>query len=187
MLIDHLDRDFGARVSDSDDEHRPFFELRRVAVLAGMELVNAGVQLVGERRHPGGLVGCHRHDDVLSLEDPVACFDDEMAAVPRQPIDSDAGPNRELEPCGVGLEVVGHVVLRRERLRRAGEIHPRQGVEAGGCEEAKRVPALSPRVADPLVGVEDHEGEVPPGQVVADGETCLSPADDYGREALSSE
>jgi hypothetical protein len=50
VLLDHVDCDLGARVTDPDHEHRPFSELRRVPVLAGMELVDAGVELVGEGR-----------------------------------------------------------------------------------------------------------------------------------------
>ena len=71
-------------------------------------------------------------------------------------------------------------------MRRAGERHSRQGVVAGGREEAERVPPLAPGVADPLVGVEDQEGEVPLGEVVPDREACLSTAQDQGLDALGS-
>ena len=91
----HLDRDLSAGVPDSDDEYRPFLKLRGVPVLAGMELRDARIELVRERRRSGDLMACHRDHHVLSREEPVARFDDEMAAVPGQPIDSDAGSNRE--------------------------------------------------------------------------------------------
>ena len=53
VLLDHLDRDLGARVPGSNDEHPALLELRRVPVLAGMELHDARVELARERRHAG--------------------------------------------------------------------------------------------------------------------------------------
>ena len=83
---------------------------------------------------------------------------DQEAAVPaRDPVHRDAGPDRQREPPGVGLEVVGHLVLGRERVARGRERHAVEPVEAGRREQAERVPALPPGVADPLVGLEDHE------------------------------
>ena len=75
VALDHLDRDLGARVPDSDDEHRSCAKLRRVPVLARMELDDARVELVHEGRHPGNLLASHRHDHVLCLEAPVARLD----------------------------------------------------------------------------------------------------------------
>ena len=49
---------------------------------------------------------------------------------------------------------------------------------------AKRVPALSPRVADSRVGVQDHERPISLRQVVAHGEARLAASDDHGLEAL---
>ena len=72
-------------------------------------------------------------------------------------------------------------------MSRAGEGHAWQGVVAGGCEQAKRVPTGAPRVADALVCVEDHEREIVPGEVVADGETCLASAHDDSLDALCSD
>lgn len=44
-------------------------------------------------------------------------------------------------------------------------------------------PPLAPGVADPLLGVQDHERPLPPGQVVS-RQTGLTAADDHGFEAL---
>ncbi len=44
----------------------------RIDVLAGVELHDAGIQLGGERRHPGPLERRHRDDDVLGLERLIA-------------------------------------------------------------------------------------------------------------------
>src|ERR671924_479961 len=40
-------RDLGARVADSNDEHRPFLELRGIPVFAAVELDDACVELIG--------------------------------------------------------------------------------------------------------------------------------------------
>ena len=85
VLLDHLDRDLAARVPCSDDEHRPLSELSGAAVLAGVELDDARVELGRERRQPGNAVACHRNDHVLGLEDAIACLDHEAAAVPGHP------------------------------------------------------------------------------------------------------
>ena len=83
VLLDDFDGDLAARVSGSDDEHRPFLELRGVPVLAGVELDDAWVELIGECGHPGDLVASHRYNDVVSLEAPVPRLDHEAGAVSR--------------------------------------------------------------------------------------------------------
>ena len=83
VLLDDLDGDLAARVSGSDDEHAPFLELRGVAVLAGVELDDAWVELIGECGYPGDLVASHRDDDVVSLEASVPRVDHEGSAVSR--------------------------------------------------------------------------------------------------------
>ena len=61
--------------------------------------------------------------------------------------------------------------------RRVG--HPGEPIEAGGSEEAKRVPALAPGVADPLVGLQDHVRQAMAGQEVPGRESRLAGADDH--------
>ena len=73
----------------------------------------------------------------------------------------------QLEARRVGLEVVAHLVLRREVVARRRELHPDQAVELGGREQAQRVPALAPGVADALGRVQDHEAQAALAQVVA--------------------
>ena len=149
-----------------------------------MQLDDARIELRGEGRHPRDLVARHRHHHVLGPEPPVAGRNHEPVPVPRQPVDPDAGTNRQFEARGVGLEVVGHLVLGGERLGRGGEGHPRQPAEASGGEQAKRVPALAPGVADPLVRVEDHEADTTLRQVVPDREAGLAAADDNGLDTF---
>ena len=96
----------------------------------------------------------------------------------------DAGSNRQIESGSVGLEVVGHLVLRGKRHGGRGEAPARQPVVSGRGEQAKRVPALAPGVTDSLVGVQDYERTALLLQVVADREACLATADDHGLEVL---
>ena len=56
-------------------------ELRGVPVLAGVELDDAWVELIGERGYPGDLVASHRYNDVVSLEALVPSLDHEAGAV----------------------------------------------------------------------------------------------------------
>ena len=184
VLLRPLDGDLGAGVPDSDDEHRPSWSCEGFRYSPEWSWTMRGSSSCANAGTRGTWWLRHRYDHVVSLEPPVARLDDEAAAVPRQPVHPDAGSNREPEPCRVRLEVVGHLVLGGEHVRRAGEGHARQGVVAGGREEAKRVPPLPPGVADPLVGVEDDEGEIPLGEVVPDCEARLAAAHYQGLDAL---
>jgi hypothetical protein len=69
----------------------------------------------------------------------------------------------------------------------AREGHAVQPVEPSRGEEAQRIPSRAPNVADALGGVDDEEGDVAAGEVVADREACLPAADDEGVDALDVE
>jgi hypothetical protein len=155
-----------------------------VPVLAGMELNDARIELTGEGRHPGALVCCHRHHDILRLEEPVARLDDEAAAISGQPIYLDAASDRELEPRRVRLQVVGHLVLAGKRVPRPGERQTREGVVTGRRKEPERVPPRSPRVADAFARVENHARETSFRQVVPHRQPSLPAADDHRLDTL---
>ena len=152
-----LQTDLAARVSDADDQDTAASELRRIAIVRGVQLEDARIEVRGERGHPGLLVAAHRDHHVVRLEPGAVRDDGEAVAVPLQSFDPDAGANREVVMDGVGLKVVSHLVLGRESIGRPGKRHPGQRVVARGTEQAKRVPARTPGVADALMRVEDHE------------------------------
>ena len=179
-----LERDLRPRVAGPHDQDVAVPQLGRVAVLGGVELDDAGVELGGEGGHPGALVVGHRHHHVVGLPAPLAGRHHQPAVPPRQPVHPDPGLDRQPEPVRVGLQVVGHLVLGRERPGRTRERHPGQPAVAGRGEQPQRVPAVAPGVPDPLVGVEDHEGPAPPGQVVADREPGLAASDDHRLDLL---
>jgi len=56
----------------------------------------------------------------------------------------------------VHQEVCHHLGLGQEGVGRGRERHPVEPVETGGGEQAQRIPALAPGVADAGLGVEDH-------------------------------
>ena len=63
----------------------------------------------------------------------------------------------------------------------------RQAVEAivaGGGEESQRVPPLSPDIANPRLGIQNHEREVSAGEMITDGQPRLAAANDDGLHAL---
>jgi hypothetical protein len=64
------------------------------------------------------------------------------------------------------------------------EGHPWESTVATGREQAEGVPSVPPGIADPVIGVEDHEREPTSRQVVSDREAGLAAADDDGPEAL---
>src|SRR5215208_7001036 len=142
------------------------------------------MKLVGEGGDLRYLVGARRDDHVFRFELAVAGCNYEAIALPGESVHLDAGTNGQIESGGVGFEIVGHLVLRGERQSGGGEAPALQSVVAGRGEQAERVPALAPGVTDPLVGVQDHEGQVPLCQVVPCGETCLTTTDDHSIEML---
>ena len=179
-----LERDLRPRVAGPHDQDVAVPQLGRVAVFGGVELDDAGVELGGEGGHPGALVVGHRHHHVAGLPAPVAGRHLQPAVPPRQPVHPDPGLDGQPEPVRVVLQVVGHLVLGRERPGRTRERHPGQPAVAGRGEQPHRVPAVAPGVPDPLVGVEDQEGPAPPGQVVADREPGLAASDDHRLDLL---
>jgi len=112
-----LGGDLGPRVARSYHQDDAVVELGGVAVAGGVELDDAGIKLVSERRHPGDLVGRHGDHHVVGLEPPVARRDHE-------PVYPDAGADRQLEACRVGLQVVGHLSLWGNEWAGAGNGSP---------------------------------------------------------------
>ena len=186
MRAYNLERDLGTRVPNAHDQDAPFPQLGRTSVVARMQLHDARVEIAGVGGDRGRMVGARRDHDVIGLEPPVPGGDDVPLPKPGQAVDAHPRADGELESLRVCLEVVGHLVLRRERQGGRGEAQPLQAVVACGREQAKGVPARAPRVADPLVRVQDHERSVARRQVVSHGEAGLAAADDHRLEAFGA-
>ena len=132
-----------------------------------MQLHDARIQVGGEGGNPGTVVRARCHDDLVGLEPAVAGRHDVPIPLPGEAVDPQPRSNREIELGRIGFEVVGHVVLAGKRPGRRGEGPAREPVVARGREQSKRVPPLAPGVADPLVRVQDHEGQTARRQVVS--------------------
>jgi hypothetical protein len=113
--------DLRARVGRSDDEHVAGGDLVGVAVLGAVQLGDRVAQLIGDRRYVGALVGARGDDHPrgfvharlgLHAIAAIRWFERAHAAVVS---------DRQLEPLGVLLEVVGDGVLAWVVLRVAGE------------------------------------------------------------------
>jgi hypothetical protein len=131
-----------------------------------VELVDGGRQA---RRHGGDARPLERaggHHDVLRLDPPAGGVEHEPRAVPRQPPDARRRAHRQLEPLGVPLQVVGHLVLVGEVAGGRRERHAGEPAERGRREEAERVPAPAPHVAHAPLGVEDHEVDAARGELL---------------------
>ena len=176
--------DLGAGVSGANHQDATLAELRRAQVLAGVELHDPRIELGGEVRDPGGLVGARCHHHVVGLEPPVTRGDDVPPVLSGDAVHVHAGPYREIEARRVGFEVVGHLVPGWERPGGRGERPARQAVVPGGSEQAQRVPALAPGVPSALARLQDHELLTPPAQVIAHREARLPAADDHCLETL---
>src|SRR5918994_2372092 len=149
-----------------------------------MELHDARMEIVCEGWNLRDLVGARRDDHVFRFETAVAGCNDESISLPEESTHLDAGSNRQIESGSVGFEVVGHLVLGGKRHGGRGEAPARQPVVSGRGEQAKRVPALAPSVAGPLVGIQDYERATLLLQVVADREACLAATDNHSLEVL---
>src|SRR5258706_536899 len=151
-----LDRDLGPGVARPHDQRRTLAQLGRPAVLARVQLDDGGVEAGRHGGGPPGLAGAGRDDDVRRLQRRSAEADDVAVAAPGQAVDAAPEAHRQPEAAGIGLQVVGHVVLARERASPRREGKAGEAVVAGRGEEPERVPPGPPGVADPGPGLEDH-------------------------------
>ncbi len=169
--------DLGSGVGRSDDEHLAGGELAGVAVAGAVQLGHRAAEFLRQRRHPGPLVGTSRDDHLRGLVLTRLRGGTVAAIGALQRGHPAVVPDRQLECPGIVFEVVRDLVLAREVLRAAGKRQAREGTVAGGREQLEGVPAPTPRIAGTRLGVEDHERDPRPGEVVAGGESCLAAAD----------
>src|SRR5215218_2968823 len=112
MRSGHLESDLRSRVARSNHENGAVLELRGMTVLARMQLHDARMKFVGEGGYLRDLVGARCDDHVFRFETAVAGCNDESISHPGESVHLDAGSNRQIESGSVGLEIVGHLVLR---------------------------------------------------------------------------
>ena len=180
---DDLERDLGARVTGADDQHAALLQLRRVPVLASSRTARCSGR--ARRRTPAPLSpgSAPVATTTLSASNRRSpAHDGTGSPFRREPSTRTPVRTGKLEPCGVGLEVVGHAVLRRERPARRRKRQARQARVARGRERGAASPSAAARIADPLVRVQDHERQPAPREVVPRRQACLPAADDHGLE-----
>src|SRR5690242_12714766 len=86
--------------------------------------------------------------------------------------------HRQLETPCVGLQVISHFILGRERIATRRKPEPRKAGVTSRSKKPERVPALAPGIARALMSVQDQEREAALGEIVADGESGLAAPDD---------
>ena len=176
-----LVRDVGTGVAEADHEDRSRLQLGRVPVFARMELHDGGVEASRELRYARAIEGTSRDDHLTGDIPPLSGVDEIATFRTRQRLDAvdvRAADDRKLERLRVRLEVVAHLSPSRVVEARCRKPAAGQAIGDGGAVQAERVPVLAPVVPDPSVGIEDHEGQTPPLQVVAGGQAGLAGADD---------
>ncbi len=149
--------DFRPGVAHPHHQDRAGLELAGVPVVTGVELHDVGRQVRGEARRLRQLAAAGGEDNVPRRPAPGSGGDVEPVAVVGHSGDGRVGPDRQVEPGGVVLQIVRHFVLGREIERVAGERVAGQAVVFGRGEQPQRVPPLPPRVADPCCGVENDK------------------------------
>ena len=162
-------------------------ELGRVLVAVGVELHDVGRQFRRKARRLGQLAGAGGEDNVRRRPALRPGRDMEPLPVVAQPGDGRVGPDRQVEPGGIVLQIVRLLVLGGEGEAVAGEGPAGQAVVLGGGEQAQRVPAAPPRVANPCAGVENDKVPVLLRQVVAQRQAGLSGTDDDGVDGGSTD
>ena len=91
-------------------------QLRRLAVLAGVQLSNRRVEIQGEVRNARRAAeGPGRHHDVLGNDAVSSELEHILPIDGLQPVDAGECSHREGEPFGVRRQVVGDLVLGRDR------------------------------------------------------------------------
>jgi hypothetical protein len=80
-------------------------------------------------------MGSGRHDDVVRFEPTVRSRDEEPISLPAERLHVAAGPDIEPEAFRIGLQVVRHLILRREGIPGRGEAEAGQAVVASRREE----------------------------------------------------
>ena len=136
-----------------DDQHRPGQQLVRVAIAGGVQLPDAGVELVGDVRAPSAVCSAPQATTTFSASrspSEVVIRQRAVGLLVRRR--GRCTPDRTARPIGpdVALQVVAHLRAasgschfgRRER-------QPRQPVVLRRAVEQQRVVALPPLVADP--------------------------------------
>src|SRR5690242_19921749 len=87
-----------------------------------------------------------------------------------------AESNRQLERCGVQLEVCDHLVASRIAIGVARESQSWKAGVATRGKQHERFPAIAPSVADPVGGVEDDEPRAVLREEIAHRESGLAGA-----------
>ena len=178
MSTRQLQSDFGARVSNADEEDSALLQLRRVPVVVRMKLNNARIEIPSERGRPGLLVIGHRDDHIFRLETQIPCRHDEAFALFREGVHLDAVSDGQMESIGIRLKIVGHLIFRWSQVASHRKWKSRQSDRSSRREQFERVPTITPCIADVWIRIQNHERKAASRQMVSDGEPGLASAHD---------
>src|SRR5258706_11558966 len=134
-----------------------------------VQLHDTAVEIAGERGQLRRLIVRHRHDYLFGFEPLVPGCHDEPVSLPGKPIHFDSVLNWQVEILGVRFEILRYLLLGGERVSPRWKRHPWKSRVPRRREEPQRVPAVAPRVADPLTSVQNEEPNASFSQVVTNG------------------
>jgi len=145
-----------------------------------VQLMDPGA-LGHERRDDRALERAGRGDQVGGVYRAVGSLDPEAGPVgmAERTLDLDAAADRCCDLGGIGGEVVGDPVLRREGVGvQVGELEAGEPVMPGRAVGDQRIPSLRPPPLGDPPAFEDQVRHVVAAQVLARGDPRLSAADD---------
>src|SRR4029453_16620419 len=120
--------------------------------------------------YAGFVVGAGGDDDLWRQPPRITGHDDVSGTIfgTTEGVDGNSVCYPQIENRRILFEVVGHLVFGGERVRQRREGHSGQSVVAGEREQAQRVPAFAPAVADSCMRLKDDEAQSAMGKVVTD-------------------
>ena len=182
--------DLTAGIGAADHQHRTGWQSLGVSILAGVQLENVRRQCCRERGRLGELERARRHDNVCR---------DVVGAIRRRHLKTIAIRRgidcRDVHPIGqrraearrVLLEVADDLATRHEAVRIVAAIR-----EAGqpdrpvGNHQGEGIPTrIAPGTRDLRALLQDHMRAALLRQKIADGQPCLSTADDHRLDPLN--
>ncbi|CDX30149.1 hypothetical protein MPLSOD_120258 [Mesorhizobium sp. SOD10] len=168
-----------ARRSRADHQHGALWQLRGVAIRAGMDLQDAGSG-GNERRDDGNLERPGRGHDAVGFDHAIRSLDakSRTADIPLHQLDLHAAADRRVDLLGVSDEIVGDLLLGRKAVgTRHGKLHARKPVMPGRAVGDEGVPALrTPALGDPAA-LENEMRHPAFAKMLAHGHPGLATAD----------
>src|SRR5215831_11331201 len=181
-----FDGNVSRRVASTHNENFAGLQLGWIAVVRRVKLFDGWIESSCEARRARFLVVGHRDDHIFRFELLGPGGNAKTIPAARNAVDAYACSNRQVETPRIGFQVVSHLQLGREGVAARGKTKSGKPCVTRRREQAERIPAIAPGVADTTAGIQNQEADAAAGEMVSDGEACLAAADHDGVDAFKS-